>query len=84
MWEKAESGREKHKERERLPRGVVAVEIFRNFVAVDCGDSGRDVMLDESDGSEVFWERHRVVQWVGVLGGQGWGRGRIFLASPEV
>ena len=77
MGNKIESGRKKYKERERLPRGVVAVGIFRSFVAVDCGDSGRGVMLDGGDGRYIFREQHRFVPWVEVLGGQGW-------ASPGV
>ena len=83
MWKKAESGRKKHEERERLPRWVVAIEILWSFVAVGCGDSGRDVMLDGGVGREVFRKPHRVVWWVEVLGRQGWRRGRIFLADDR-
>ena len=35
------------------------------------------------DGGRKFWERHRFVWWVKVLGRQGWGRRRI-LAPPRV
>ena len=53
------------------------------MVAVDGGGSGRDVVLDGDNGGG-FRERHRFIRWMEVLGRQGWGRGRIFLASPRV
>ena len=67
-----------------LARRVVAVEVLWSFVAVGGGDTGRDEMLDSGGGREIFQGRHRVIRWVEVLRGQGWGRGRIFIVSPRV
>ena len=83
MEREAESGREKHKERERLLRRVISVEILRGLFVVDGGGSERDVVLNGDD-EGGFRERHRFVRWVEVLRRQGWGRVRIFLASPRV
>mmetsp|Transcript_48023 Transcript_48023/g.93812 ORF Transcript_48023/g.93812 Transcript_48023/m.93812 type:complete len:133 (-) Transcript_48023:730-1128(-) len=83
VGKRTKSGSETTGSGDDLTSRVVAIKVFWRIFAVDVGNSKGNVVVDGGDGG-AYWERYRFVWWVEILGVQGWGCGRMCIASSRV